>query len=286
MNSILRNSGSNSTERLSATRHLLLIGVDGCRWEIVTENGVGRTMTRLAQDGSWSSMTMEVPTISAPGWGSILTGATHEQHGLKDNSEVGGRTWNYPDFLAQAFYEDQSTRTFAAAGWPVLVDPTGLGPIIHPRIEQQYAGLHNIVIRDGETYGYQRIDAEIADIATAKITYHEAFDVGFVYFCDIDDAGHVYGLRGEEYRDAIRRVDAHVSRLVEAVSHRAAQGEDWLIVLTTDHGHRDEGGHGGASDRERESWVIAWSPTGTLPAWPEAIEPWELTRLMLAARRT
>ncbi|VEI12852.1 alkaline phosphatase family protein [Trueperella bialowiezensis] len=267
-------------------RRLLLIGVDGTRWSIVAEDGVGEAMSRLAREGSWHRMEMEVPTISAPGWGSILTGATHAEHGLRDNSCVGGRTWNYPDFLSQAFYADQSTHTFAAAGWPVLVDPHGLGPIIHPRMEQQYAGLHNVIVRDGETFGYELVDAQIADIAAAKLRSARAFDVGFVYFCDVDDAGHVYGLLGEEYRAAIRRVDKHVERLVSIIAQRAEDNpaEEWLVVVTTDHGHRDEGGHGGASDAERESWVIAWTPDGALPSWPERIEPWELAGLMLAAR--
>lgn len=281
MNSILRNAPSSFPER-STKRNLLLIGIDGCRWDIIAEDGVGTCLQSLAEQGSWHKMRMESPTISAPGWGSILTGATHAEHGLRDNSCVGGRTWNYPDFLAKAFYEDQTTRTFAAAGWPVLVDPHGLGPIIHPRMEQQYAGLHNVIVRDGETFGYQRIDAEIADIAMAKIRHGGGFDAGFVYFCDVDDAGHVYGLGDEHYRDAIRRVDAHVASVIDAVKSR--EDEDWLIVLTTDHGHRDEGGHGGTSERERESWAVVWANNGEIPEWPEEIAPHQLTEMALAAR--
>ncbi|MHA2789969.1 alkaline phosphatase family protein [Corynebacterium sp. S7] len=281
MNSFLRNASTQQQEQPSK-RHLVMIGIDGCRWDIVAEEGVGENLTKLSRQGSWHKMTMEVPTISAPGWGSILTGSTHADHGLRDNSLVGGRTWNYPDFLSLAFYEDQRTRTFAAAGWPVLVDPNGLGPIIHPRMEQQYAGLHNVIVRDGETYGYQKADAEVADIALAKLRFGQGFDAGFVYFCDVDDAGHVYGLQGDPYRNAIRRVDQHVNDLVTAISAR--DDEEWLVVITTDHGHRDEGGHGGDSARERESWVVTWSTDGFIPSWPDEILPHELARMALAAR--
>ena len=265
-------------------RRVLLIGLDGLRWDIAAEPNVGTTLQSLAEAGSFHEMTMEVPTISAPGWGSILTGSTHAQHGLKDNSCVGGRTWNRPDLLSQCFYQDQNTRTFAAAGWPVLVDPHGLGPIIHPRMEQQYAGLHRVIVRDGETFGYPAVDAEITNITRAALLAG-SFDVGFTYCCDVDDAGHIYGLQGNFYREAIIRVDAHVKNLTDLISARhEAFDEEWLVVITTDHGHVDEGGHGGATARERESWVIAWSPDGYTPDWNQELRPEEIVPLILRER--
>src|SRR5699024_6525837 len=158
-------------------RRVLLIGLDGLRWDIAAEPNVGTTLQSLAEAGSFHEMTMEVPTISAPGWGSILTGSTHAQHGLKDNSCVGGRTANCPDLLSQCLYQVQIHRTFAAAGWPVLVAPHGLGPIIQPRMEQQYAGLHRVIVRDGETFGYPAVDAEITNITRAALLAG-SFDVG------------------------------------------------------------------------------------------------------------
>lgn len=285
MNSILRNH-SPASGPATSRRHVLLIGIDGARWDIVAETGVGTRLQELAREGSWHTMVMEPPTWSGPGWSSILTGSVHAEHGVTDNSCVGSKLWLRPDFLSEAFYRDHSTRTFAAASWPVLIDPHGLGPIIHPRREQQYAGLHNILVRDGETYGYVHVDAEIAAATAAKLNRDNGgFDVGFCYFCNIDDAGHVHGLRSAEYRDAVRRVDKHVATVVDQVTRRHTDfGEDWLVVVTTDHGHRDEGGHGGDSDRERESWVIAFSPGGDVPEWPEEIRPQDLAGLMLAER--
>lgn len=283
MNSIQRSQPTTAVENASK-RHVLIIGLDGLRWSIAAETGVGTTLQQLAQQGTWHTMTMEVPTISGPGWSSILTGTSHAKHGVRDNSLVGGRLWNHPDVLSKAFYKDQSTRTFAAAGWPVLVDPNGLGPIIHPRVEQQKAGLHNVIARDGETHGYPSIDPEIRDITLAKLRA-DAFDAGFVYFCTVDDAGHIWGLMDDNYRRAIRDVDAHVDSITTAVTQRAeATDEDWLVIITTDHGHIDQGGHGGDTPEERESWVIAWSPTGAVPEWPKDIKPEELSALILAER--
>ncbi|MCQ4622292.1 alkaline phosphatase family protein [Corynebacterium sp. CCUG 70398] len=267
-----------------AHRPILIIGLDGTRWDLVQRDGVGDVLPRLAEEGRFSTITMEVPTISGPGWASLLTGASHAEHGIVDNTMVGSHHWAYPDVLSLAFHRDTTTRTFAAAGWPVLIDPAGLGPILHPREDQQKAGLHRIVARDGETHGYIATDAECVAYAHAALR-GPAFDTGFVYCCDVDDAGHVYGAVSDEYADAIRRVDAHVQTLVEDIQFRYDTfDEDWLVVITTDHGHVDAGGHGGDSPEERASWAIAWAPSGTLPDWPEELEPTQLTPLILEAR--
>ena len=134
---------------------MLLLGLHGVRWDIIVEDGVGEFLKETAQQAVFRTMVMEPPTLSGPGSPPILTGSTTEEHDVTDNSLVGKRLWNYPDFLSRAFYQDQSTRTFATASWSALADPHGLGPIIHPRMEQQFAGLHNVIVRDGETLGYE-----------------------------------------------------------------------------------------------------------------------------------
>ncbi|HJE10632.1 MAG TPA: alkaline phosphatase family protein [Corynebacterium glutamicum] len=53
---------------------MLLLGLDGARWDIIAENGVGVFLTEMAQQGAFRIMVMEPPTLSGPGWSSILTG--------------------------------------------------------------------------------------------------------------------------------------------------------------------------------------------------------------------
>jgi len=55
-------------------------------------------------------------------------------------------------------------------------------------------------------------------------------------------------------------------------------------VMVTDHGHRDEGGHGGDSEQERASFVIAHGIGRDNPQWNLDIEPHHLTDLLLAER--
>lgn len=268
------------------TPRIVLIGIDGLRWQLAAASPRARTLRALAAEGEYRRMVMATPTLSGPGWSSLLTGTTHAVHGVVDNTFVGSRLAENPDVLSQAFFQDMRTRTFAAAGWPALVNPDGMGPVIHPRLDQQKAGLHRVIARDGETHGFVGVDAEVADFALEALrSEHACPDVSFVYFCDVDDTGHLHGAVSDQYQSAIERVDAHVARLQEAVRRRAAaSGEEWLLVLVADHGHVDAGGHGGGSIEERESFVIRWSTAGTPSDWPEAVLPNEVANLILAER--
>jgi predicted AlkP superfamily pyrophosphatase or phosphodiesterase len=164
------------------------------------------------------------------------------------------------------------------------VDPSGVGPVIHERREQARAGQHRVISRDGETYGYQKADSEIANIAALALEKYGP-DVSFVYFCDADEAGHAHGILGNEYIDAIARVDEHLSRLYQVLNTRAEKlGEEWLLVLTTDHGHVDQGGHGGDSPQELASFVIGAGIGREHPQWPADFAPHELVSLLLDAR--
>ena len=263
---------------------ILLIGIDGLILSTALVSGRAPTLEALKNAGRFTALTMEVPTLSAPGWSTLLTGSTHAQHGVTDNLLAGNKLLNRPDLLSRAFYQDQSTTTFAAAGWPVLVDPCGVGPVIHERREQQRAEQHSVVVRDGEMYGYQRIDAEIADVAVWAVRT-KGPDVSFVYFNDADDAAHFNGAVGEHYLEAIGRVDVHLARLRAAVAKRAEEnGERWLLVVATDHGHVDEGGHGGDSRQERSAFVIAAGVGRDNPDWPDGFGPEALVPLLLAER--
>jgi predicted AlkP superfamily pyrophosphatase or phosphodiesterase len=261
--------------------HVLLVGIDGLRLDLATEERAPHLRALMGR-GATTSMTMPAPTISGPGWATLLTGASHADHGVTDNGFVGSRLASIPDLLTRAFHADPSRTTFAAAAWPPLVDPAGVGPIVHTRDEQRRAEQHRVIVRDGETYGYRTTDAEIADFAVAGL-FSAGPDVSFVYFSGVDEAGHVYGAVSRQYVEAITRTDSHLGRMLAAVAHRVRQGESWLVAVTTDHGHTDGGGHGGDEPEVVASFVARAAWNADLDPWPDAIEPTELTPRLLDA---
>ena len=142
--------------------------------------------------------------------------------------------------------------------WPALVRRGTLGRAIGRRVR------HN-----GESRGYETADRRVARTALRWLTTSDP-DVLFVYFGATDEAGHDTGPLSPAYDRALLAQDAHLGRLLEAIDARASDPrraeERWTVLVTTDHGHLDSGGHGGDSRAEREVFVVLAEPGG--PARP------------------
>jgi len=70
--------------------------------------------------------------------------------------------------------------------------------------------------------------------------------------------GHMYGDH-PKFHESIRHMDGQIGRLWKAVQDREKNhNEEWLVIITTDHGRSaDTGkGHGGQSERERSTWIV------------------------------
>ena len=103
---------------------------------------------------------------------------------------------------------------------------------------------------------YVRDDARVVD-AAARVLREREPDAAFVYLGAPDLAAHERGCLGAEYRQAIETCDRQVGQLLAAVRGRAGRArERWLVIVVTDHGHLDQGGHGGGSDAERTAWLL------------------------------
>lgn len=101
------------------------------------------------------------------------------------------------------------------------------------------------------------MDQAVAAYA-GKEVLEKAPDLTWVYLQYTDDMGHSYG-EGEEMDLAIQEADRQVGMIWNAVKERETDfGEEWMVIITTDHG-RGEGGfhHGGQSEEERATWIIS-----------------------------
>ena len=268
---------------MTSQTKILLIGIDGLMLQRAIDSGRAQTLAALRSNCYYSDMSVDMPTVSGPSWTTLLTGVTQQVHKVVNNEYTDHNLDSAPDFLSQAASRNSEIRTYAAAGWPPLIDPNDVGPVIRTRNEDQKSGKHSIFVRDGETHGYETVDVEVVNDAIAFIEENGP-DLSFVYFCGADEAGHLDGTVEGSYFDAIERIDGLVAQLHQVILTRhQTRNEKWLIVITTDHGHRDEGGHGGDSPQERASFVIAQGIGIQHPSWPAQIKPEELVGQILSA---
>lgn len=204
-----------------------------------------------AENGPSTSMAY---TDSGPGWSSMLTGVWPDRHGVTGNDFTGADYGRYPDFLSRAVTARPGLRTAAAVSWPELVRRGTLGAAIDQRVHY-----------DGESDGYEPADRLVARTAARWLTEDDP-DVVFVYFGATDEAGHATGPLSPAYDDALVAQDAHLGRLLEAIDARrsdpARADEHWTVLVTTDHGHLDAGGHGGNTHAEQEVFIILAEPGG------------------------
>lgn len=204
----------------------------------------------------------QTPTISAVGYNSVLTGTWVNKHNVWDN-DIAAPNYSYPTIfrLLKEQYPDKKTGIFSS--W--LDNRTKLvgdhfaatGDIA---VDYSFDGLENDTVQfphDRQKDYMNAIDEAVAKKAAAVIK-SDAPDLSWVYMEYTDDMGHMHGDSPEFYR-AISLADNRIGYIWQAIQYRQQHfNEDWLMIITTDHGRGAATGkdHGGQTDRERASWIF------------------------------
>lgn len=232
------------------TPKVLVIGIDGVRPDVLAEVPTPN-LDALATAGTFTdSASTGRPTVSGPGWSSLLTGVWPAKHGVTDNDFTGERYDAYPDFLTRIEQVRPELATFAVVAWSPLGASESGRPTISDRVDVKH-------VLDGYELGWAEADDSSVAIATGHLGSADPAAL-FVYLGNPDEVSHERQSIGREYREAIALADEHVGRLVAAVRARPGrEQEDWLVLVATDHGRTDRGGHGGDSPEERTIFYLA-----------------------------
>ncbi|MFF5782880.1 alkaline phosphatase family protein [Streptomyces virginiae] len=238
------------------TDKVLVIGIDGAVLDRVKVAAAPNLNGLMAQGLTARSTLYAGPmaaTSSGPGWSTIATGVWPDKHGVKDNSFIGKNYAAHPDFLTRIENAEPALNTYAAADWEPVTSTDQNGPIFSSKVDKRLS-------LKGDRDGYRTEDPKVAAAAAAELRDRNP-DAAFVYLGEIDAAGHSYGAASQQYLDTIARVDTLVGQLLTAVKNRPTYAqENWKILVSTDHGHTDSGGHGGSTIQERGTFVIAKGP--------------------------
>lgn len=203
----------------------------------------------------------ESPTISAVGYNELLTGTWANKNNVWDN-DVLEPDYRYWDIFRIAKADNPKLVTGIFSTW--LDNRTKLVGDGLPRAGGKKIDIHADGFEldkkrfpEDENGDYIReIDGVVTDAAAKAIVEHGP-DLSWVYLQYTDDVAHIYG-DSPEFADAVRLADRRIGAVWTAIKKRRQKfAEDWLLIVTTDHGRDSETGqeHGGQTMRERTTWI-------------------------------
>ena len=128
--------------------------------------------------------------------------------------------------------------------------------------------------KGGTVDDYDRYDTQATDAAVKHLSEANP-DALFLYIGQVDVAGHTHGFHPSvpEYVAAIERADKLVGRALAAVkSRKTFASEDWLVVVTSDHGGQGKGHGGGHKTPEiLNSFLIVSGPAAKRGTFEEQV---------------
>jgi predicted AlkP superfamily pyrophosphatase or phosphodiesterase len=260
---------SEGSEQTGPTPKAIFIIVDGIPADVletvstpVLDSMGGESGYTRAYVGGTAGGESESPTSSAIGYNSLLTGTWANKHNVYDNS-VDSPNYDYWDIFRIAKAHDPSLQTAIFSTWTdnrtkLLGD--GLKEAGGNKLDYQFDGFEldtdrfpHDLMRD-----YIRNIDELVTDETARYVEEHGPDLSWVYLEYTDDIGHGYG-DSPELTAAVEHMDSQIERIWQAVQVRQENfDEDWLVIVTTDHGRDEETGkgHGGQTERQRTTWIV------------------------------
>ncbi len=235
-------------------KRVLVIGIDGVRIDVLAEAETP-TIDSLIAGGAFTTSARNVlPTVSGPNWSSMFTGAIPHEHGVHSNDFSGNAYGPFPDFLTRLERLDRAFETIAIVDWPPLGSTAAGGPLFGDSVDLR-------ILVNGNELGYELADSFVTREAVRALEREDPHAM-VVYLGNVDVVGHEHGSLSPEYRVSIETADAQVGAILTALRARPTYiEEDWLLLMSADHGRRDDGGHGGESELERTIFYLASGPS-------------------------
>lgn len=204
----------------------------------------------------------QTPTISAPGYNDLLTGTWGYKHNVWDNA-IKAPNYHYKTIFRLLKDQQPTRKTAVFSTWidnRTKLLGEGLAATDHIAVDYKFDGYELDTLafpHDKQSRYTHAIDERVIKEA-AKCLRSNAPDLSWIYLEHTDDMGHRFG-DSEQLRQAVGYLDEQVGRIQQTLDYRRKNfHEDWLLMLTTDHG-RDAPtgkGHGGQSERERTTWMV------------------------------
>ncbi|BBY33764.1 phosphodiesterase [Mycolicibacter minnesotensis] len=241
--------------------HVLLIGLDGVNLSKVLEyayNDDSGFKTAMDQGITGTASIINHTTLSGPSWSTVLTGVWDDKHGVFNNIFRAEPYNLWPSVFNLIEYNKPEINTTIISNWEYLNQLADSGG---------YPVDNNVFVGPGDSPADSDASVTALTIAQILATADNPDDISnflFSYQSQADHAGHEFAGGSEEYQQAIINLGGNLQQILAAIAQvQALTGDDWSIMITTDHGHQQTVtlpglsiGHGFQSPNETSSFVI------------------------------
>ena len=242
-----------------AEKKAIVLGFDGCRADALTQmQQENSAVNALLQDGASINLLycggVNYPEINtqdtstAPGWCSILTGVWADKHGITGNDITKSMdTKTLMTTLTEEEVIDSASFITKWAGHFSRKNATYL-------LEKEYCEENGL----GVSFNKCKNNDASHEFVMQEVAKQDCADFIFVIYEHTDSTGHNLGfsINNPDYKEAFKESDACAYETLEAIKARETyETEDWLIIVTSDHGGFGTG-HGKESIQERMTFVV------------------------------
>lgn len=205
-------------------RQVVVVLVDGLRYDTFLKSDVMPNLSKLRSIGAFAKMHSRTPSYSCPGYGVLLTGAWPE---ISD-----APAFNLAYENIQPITQDNIFSSSNRLGLK-----TGVSA---------YYWFEKLIPEDAVDSGFftagedAKADREVVDSAMPWLGTDE-YQLLLIHLDQVDYAGHHEGgPANKKWNEAAARADSLIGELLNKIDL-----EKDIVLIVSDHGHIDQGGHGG-----------------------------------------
>lgn len=236
-------------------RKVLWINIDGAVGSVV-ENSIPQegTIAHMLKNSKYSWIGLSDNRILKNAnredpvtWSTMLTGVIPEKHNIKDDS-----------YTADIEYDPTNPNEKVIQYPNILNHIAEYNPENPTLCVTPYEKLNKYMLNTAQKTVTTTNDAETKD-EVLKHLKESNFDFTLVAFSELLEAGKSGGFTAGNtgYITALQRIDGYIGEFLQAIEERKNTFyEDWLIIITSNHGGTADGNYGGNSDAERNTFGI------------------------------
>ena len=257
--SIIEEHFSSALPEGKTTKKAIVIGYDGCRADALQfAEGKDSGIKKMLDSGASLKLTycggVNYPetntqdTSTAPGWCSILTGQWADKTGITGNGIT--KTMEYKTLLTSLTEKEVIDSAAFVTSW----DGHFSTDDATYNLEKAYCEENALNV----SFSLCNSDTNSANTVIKNLKEENCSDFIFAIYEGTDHDGHAFGFTTNNpiYKVGFRINDVLCYRTLNAIEDRETyESEDWLIIITSDHGGFGTG-HGGPSIQERMTFIV------------------------------